>query len=301
MHILMTGGTGFIGSHLTRAMLARGNQVTLWVRSVAKAQSLFPGRVNIVESLDDVASPVDAIVNLAGEAIIGARWSDTRKKALLDSRIQTTKILVDWINVAEHKPQVLVSGSAIGYYGNYPEDIELTEAANPRACFASELCQQWEAEALKAEDLGVRVCRVRTGVVLDQHAGALNRMWLPFKAGLGGRVASGKQWFSWIHRQDMIDLLLFMIDTQTISGAVNAVAPKPVIYDTFTDTFAKTLKRKAWLPMPSLLLNIMLGEAASLLIEGQKVVPKALLDAGFEFQFEEIDKALEEIVAEGSR
>ena len=298
MHFLITGGTGFLGQHLITALLKRGDRITLLARNFDKAKSLFGEQVNLIASISPAHRDIDIVINLAGEPIIDKRWSNARKKALLASRVETTKMLVEWMAGLEQKPQVLISGSAIGYYGNYPENMSITEADRPRYCFASELCKQWEAEAAKAEALGVRVCMLRTGVVLDRHAGALSRMWLPFSLGLGGRVASGNQWLSWIHRDDMIKLILFLADNDKIEGPVNATAPEPVFYNTFTKAFARALKRPAFFPMPAFVLKLMLGEASQLLIDGQKVVPKKLLESGFEFEFKTIDKALGDIVSQ---
>ena len=297
MHFLITGGTGFLGQHLIKALLDRGDRVTLLARNFDKAKKLFGEQVNLIATLSPAVSDIDIVINLAGEPIIDKRWTSKRKKVLLASRIDTTKALVNWMATLDNKPQTFISGSAIGYYGNYPENISLTEEDKSRYCFASELCKQWEAEANKAETLGVRVCTVRTGVVLDKNAGALQRMWLPFSMGLGGRVASGVQWLSWIHRQDMINCLLFIADHTGISGAVNATAPEPVNYNVFTKAFARALKRPAFFPMPKFVLKLMLGEAAQLLIEGQRVVPKKLLGQGFTFCFKNIDLALEDIVS----
>ena len=297
MHFLITGGTGFLGRHLISALLARGDRVTLQARNFEKAKSLFGEAVNLVANVSPALSDIDVVINLAGEPIIDKRWTKKRKTQLIASRIDTTKALVEWMAALENKPKAFISGSAIGYYGNYSENMSLTEEDKPRYCFASELCKQWESEAKKAETLGVRVCTVRTGVVLDKYAGALQRMWLPFSLGLGGRVASGLQWLSWIHLKDMINCLLFISDNQSIQGAVNATAPEPVNYNTFTKAFARALKRPAFFPMPAFVLKLLLGEAAQLLIEGQKVVPKKLLDGGFEFEFKRVDLALEEIVS----
>jgi len=255
MHFFITGGTGFLGRHLVAELLARGDQVTVFARDFETAKKALSDHVNLIADVSQAGDDIDVVINLAGEPIIDKRWSKKRKQVLIDSRIETTKAIVEWMAGVEKKPKAFISGSAIGYYGNYPENIYLTEADRPRYCFASELCKQWEAEALKAEALGVRVCVVRTGVVLDKNAGALQRMWLPFSMGLGGRVASGYQWLSWIHRQDMINALIFMVDNTTISGAVNATAPEPVNYNVFTKAFARALKRPAFFPMPAFVLS----------------------------------------------
>lgn len=299
MNILITGGTGFIGSHLARALINQKHRVVIFCRDAKKAEKLFGSNVIAVEQLSEINDTIDAVINLAGEPIMGsginARWSAKRKQQLVDSRVGVTHQLMEWMAALEKKPSVLISGSAIGYYGNYPEDQDLTEHASPRSCFPSQLCQEWEFEALKAKSFGMRVCLLRTGVVLDKNAGALKKMWLPFSLGLGGNVASGQQWLSWIHIHDMVQLILFLLANTDIEGAVNATAPQPVRYQQFTLTLASVLSRPHVAPMPKTVLNIVFGEAAQLLTEGQKVVPKVLLDNGFTFQFSAIDEALKHI------
>lgn len=295
MHILVTGGTGFIGQPLVELLLARGENVTLLCRNFNKAKAMFGDRVNLVGSLTNIALEADAVINLAGEPIVDKRWSDQRKQVLKDSRIGVTSELIEWIKQSANKPTILISGSAIGYYGNYPEDKQVTEINKSRSCFASELCQEWEATALEAESLGVRVCLVRTGIVLAAHGGALKRMLLPFKMGLGGRIGNGEQWFSWIHLQDMLSLLLFLLDNDRIRGAVNATAAHPVTNDVFSKQLASALNRPALLPMPEFMAKLLFGEASELLLEGQKVVPKKLLDHGFKFEYAQVSTALRAI------
>jgi uncharacterized protein len=295
MNILITGGTGFIGRHLVETLLKQQHNITLFCRDIEKARRLFTDRVEYVYYYRDISIPIDAVINLAGEAIMDKRWSRKRKYQLRTSRVHLTRHLNKWISKVEVPPKVLISGSAIGYYGNYPEDIPLDEQARARSCFPSSLCEEWEFEALKARGLGLRVCMLRTGVVLGK-GGALEKMWRPFGLGLGGNVASGKQWLSWIHLDDMIQAILFLLHHPSIEGAVNITAPNPVPYKQFTTCFAQKLSRPHFFPMPEFMIKLIFGEAAQLLTEGQKVVPKVLMDAGFRFQYEDIEAALENIV-----
>lgn len=296
MHLLITGGTGFIGVPLVESLIADGHRITLLARNFSKAKKLFGEKVNMVDSLNDTTFEADVVINLAGEPIIAKRWTKKRKQQLKNSRIGVTESIIDWLTRCKKKPMVLVSGSAIGYYGNYPESLALDENTEPRNGFASELCREWEAAANKADALGIRVCTVRTGIVLAKHGGALKRMWLPFSLGLGGPIGNGKQWFSWIHLEDMVKLLRFLVDNKEIHGPVNATAPNPVNNADFSHQFANALHRPALLPMPALIAKLLFGEASELLLEGQKVVPEKLQAHGFEFHYPQLDVALKAIV-----
>ncbi|MGH1485190.1 MAG: TIGR01777 family oxidoreductase [Cellvibrionaceae bacterium] len=298
MHILITGGTGFIGVPLVQALLARGDQVTLLSRNFKKTKRLFDGKVSLIGSIGDAGIEANAVINLAGEPIIDKRWTDKRKRTLKESRIDFTLDVVEWIAQCEKKPEVFINGSAIGYYGNYPEGDRLDETAKPRPCFSSDLCVAWESAAKQAMNLDLRVCLVRTGVVLAAHGGALKRMLMPFKVGLGGPIANGSQWFSWIHLDDMVNLLLHLLDNQSISGPVNATAPNPVTNKVFSQKLARVLHRPALLPMPEKAVKILFGESSELLLEGQKVYPKKLLDNQFRFQYPELQQALTAVIHE---
>jgi uncharacterized protein (TIGR01777 family) len=296
LQILITGGTGFIGVPLIRALLNRGDQVVLLARNSTKARRIFSENVMLVDSIAQVQHAIDVVINLAGEPIFDKRWTDARKQILLDSRLQITNEIADWIYHVEEKPKVFISGSAIGYYGNHPESQRLDEDAEPRECFSSYLCKKWEASAEKVNHPDVRVCTVRTGVVLAKNGGALKRMLMPYQLGLGGPMGSGDQWLSWIHMQDMINLLIFLIDTDAVKGPVNATAPNAVTHKTFAKLLANALKRPAFFSMPEVIVKILFGEAAELLVEGQNVYPEKLIAKGFDFRFSQLDSALRDIV-----
>ncbi|WP_271270583.1 TIGR01777 family oxidoreductase [Aliamphritea hakodatensis] len=300
MHILMSGGTGFIGQALVPVLLAEGHSLTLWVRSEAKLRRLYGDSVSGVASLDLLGDDVhiDAVINLAGEGIADARWSESRKQLLLNSRLGVTDALVALIERLQNKPAVLLSGSAIGYYGSQPSDRVLTEDAEPHDEFAHELCRRWEESALRAEASGVRVCLLRTGIVLG-NGGALAKMLPPFRFGLGGRIASGEQAMSWIHLQDELAIIVFLLKHPECSGAYNLTAPGAVSNAEFTAELGRALHRPAILPLPALVPGLMLGEGAVLLLKGQRVYPKRIEDAGYRFSYPELPAALEAVMAEG--
>lgn len=291
MDILITGGTGFIGQRLCQRLLAAGHRVTVLTRSPGKGG---PQKVDYVGRLDDVGQ-VQAVVNLAGEPLTHGRWTPARKQAFLDSRIGTTRTLLAWMRDRPTRPQVLVSGSAIGYYG--PRDAApLDETASPGHDFAAMLCRNWEAEALKAEDLGVRTCLLRTGIVLDRGGGALARMLPPFRLGLGGPMGDGRQWMSWIHRDDLVGLILWLLADPEVRGACNGTAPNAVTNAEFASTLARTLHRPALLRTPGFALKLGFGEMAGLLLTGQNVVPALALREGYRFRYPTLDGALRAIL-----
>jgi uncharacterized protein (TIGR01777 family) len=300
--ILVTGGTGFIGTALVRRLIERGDRVYVVARSPAKAERLFGNHAFIVPSLQSLPETmkIDAIVNLAGAPVFGRPWTDARKVALARSRIDTTRNLVDW--VAEHavKPRVLVSASAIGLYGADRGEHFLTEIAPAGADFPAMLCTAWEKEARRAEHLGPRVCRLRIGLVLGNAGGMLRPMLRAFRLGLGGRFGSGRQWMSWIHLEDLLALIIRAIDDPTFMGAINAVAPQPVTNAEFTRTLAATLHRPAMLHAPAFALRLALGEMATLLLDGQRAVPERADQLGFQFRHRALGAALADIVGSKS-
>lgn len=293
MRVLITGGTGFIGRRLVEALLARGDSVGVLSRRPESAR--LDARVELYSELSQIKGTVDGVVNLAGAPIVDRRWSDKRKQLLLESRVRLTAQLVAWMAGMEQPPQVLVSGSAIGYYGSQG-DRELDEEAETKGGFAHELCAQWEAEAHKAEACGVRVCCIRTGLVLGPGGGALAKMLPAFKLGLGGPMGTGRQWISWVHRDDEVAAILHLLDHRTLNGAFNLTAPHPATNDEFSRTLAAVLHRPAFFRVPAVMLELMMGEASELLLKGQRVVPKKLLESGFRFKYTDLTAAFTQVL-----
>lgn len=295
MNILITGGTGFIGSALARSLTDQGHTVTVLSRTPDKVAAVCGPGTAALAGLEDLKPDVSfqVIINLAGAPIFGARWSEARKKLIRDSRIGQTERLVACIERMTVKPELLISGSAIGYYGDQG-DTALTEQSLPRRDFSHQLCADWEAAAKTAEQYGVRVCLIRTGLVLAGGGGLLQRMLLPFRWGLGGRLGDGRQWMSWIHRQDWVAIAQTMMADASMQGAYNATAPNPVRNSEFTRTLAQCLNRPALLPVPAGMLKAMLGEMSELVLGSQRVLPERLTAQGFQFQYTELASALKE-------
>jgi uncharacterized protein (TIGR01777 family) len=295
MNVLITGGTGFIGQAFIKWRQPHGLNFTCITRNPKKAQKLFGDSVRAVTSLMEVdGEKFDAVINLCGEPIADRRWSEKRKQLLRYSRLTMTHALVDWMAMSENKPSVFISGSAIGYYGTHTSDDLLVEASAVRQGFTHSLCADWEEEALRAGELGVRVCLLRTGIVLGK-GGALKKMLPAFRMGLGGPIGTGKQWMSWIHLQDELRAIDFLLRHQTLQGAFNLTAPEASQNRCFAEALGQALKRPAKLPLPPLVVELMLGEGAELLLEGQRVYPQRLMQAGFEFKYPELDDALADI------
>lgn len=304
MKIVITGATGFVGVKLVERLHALENHIVVLCRNVEKASRQFPSRafpnVKIVGynafALGDWSKEIsgsDAVINLAGEPIAGVRWTDKRKQEIRDSRILTTKILVEAINQAAVKPKVLISGSAIGYYGT-SLDKSFDEYSDRGNDFLADICRDWEAAADAVTNLGVRLVKLRTGIVLGM-GGAIAKMLPIFQVGGGGKIGSGKQWFSWIHRDDLVELIIYALSNEQVAGALNGTAPQPVTNEEFTVAFAKAIKRPAFLPVPAAALILVFGEGASVLLDGQKVLPHKAEINKFSFQYPNIDQALGEI------
>ena len=297
MKYLITGGTGFIGKHLCNKLIAEENEVIVLSRSKDKVFKIFKDKVKAINNLDELpnSEKIDVTINLAGEGIANKRWSEEQKKTLMDSRVGTTKELISLFSRLDNKPKIFISASAIGYYGSHSDEI-LTETSKPNKEFTHELCKKWEQEALNAEDLKIRTCITRLGVVLGKGEGTLKKMEPPFKLGLGGKIGSGEQYFSWVHINDVISAFEHLINNKKLSGIFNLSSPNAITNSNFTKALGTALNRLTIFPMPSFAVKTMFGEMGeTLLLNGQRVFPKKLLDSGFKFNFEKIDEALKNI------
>lgn len=296
MKILITGGTGFIGSALCSRLLEdRQNDVILLSRYPENIKAPLKGVSHLEQLEKDVA--IDVVVNLAGEPIADKRWTDQQKQRIISSRVDTTKKLIDYFKGVKHKPQLLISGSAIGYYGIYETDDPINEDASGDDSFSSQLCQQWESVAMEAESMGIRTCLLRTGIVLGKGGGALRKMLLPFKIGFGGKIGNGKQWMSWIHLNDLVGIILYCIEHENLKGGINGTSPNPVINKVFTKTLGKILQRPTFLPMPVTAIKLLMGQMGEeLLLTGKKILPTKVMEAGYKFQYPYLDEALLDIL-----
>ena len=297
MQILITGGTGLIGRQLCKALLAEGHELTVLSRNPASVPVKCGAGVHALASLAQwqPGQTFDAVINLAGEPIIDKSWTAKRKQVLWASRVTLTEELVRRIAAANHKPAVLLSGSAVGYYGDRG-DVMLDEAAGAGENFAAQLCKAWEDAARVAESVGVRVCLLRTAPVLSNDGGLLGRMLPPFRLGLGARLGNGKQWMSWIHMQDYVAMVLRLLHDPHAAGPYNMAAPHPVTNAEFTATLAAALHRPALFVAPALLLKLGMGERASLLLEGQRVLPGKMAAAQYRFTFTNLADALRDLL-----
>ena len=304
MKIAITGATGLVGSRLVARLNRAGHSILVFTRNPSKAQRVFPtstfSNLEIVQytpqesgTWQQSISGCDAVVNLAGEPI-AERWSPQQKQAIMDSRQIGTRKLVEAIAMAEQKPQVLVSGSAIGYYGT-SENSAFDESSGSGTDFLAQVCQNWEQEAQKVTEYGVRLVILRIGIVLA-NGGALGKMIGPFKMFAGGPIGSGKQWFSWIHRDDLVNLICKAVEDSSMSGVYNATAPNPVRMGKLCQTLGEVMNRPSWLPVPDFVLEVLLGDGAIVVLEGQQVLPKQTQQAGFAYKYPELKPALADIV-----
>lgn len=297
MRALVTGATGFIG----RRLIARLERPVVLSRRPEAARQMLDN-VEAYAWQPEAAPPpakawqgVEAVFHLAGESLAAGRWTAKRKARICSSRVLGTRNLVAGMEAQKVRPRVLVSSSAVGYYGSRGDEI-LEEDAKPGGDFLARVCQAWESEAMHAASLGVRVVTPRAAMVLGKNGGALARMLLPFKLGLGGRLGSGRHWMAWIHLDDLVALMLHAAANDEISGALNAVAPAPVTNRDFTRALASALHRPAVFPVPELALRLAFGELSSVLLASQRVVPRAAERSGFQFRFPTLDEALRNIL-----
>lgn len=296
MRILLTGGTGLIGRALCHEWAAQGHALYVLSRRPQQVPALCGPTVRGLDRLEELdGEPLDAVVNLAGAPIADRPWTKARRAVLWESRVELTERLVDWLAQRAQRPAVLLSGSAVGWYGDAGEH-PVTEQSPAGHDFASQLCVAWEEAAERAEPLGVRVVRIRTGLVLAGDGGFLQRLLPPFRFGLGGPIGNGRQWMPWIHLQDYVALMDFLLHRPGTSGPYNGCAPNPVRNAEFSRSLGRCLHRPAVLPVPALALRVGLGELSGLLLGGQRAVPERLLADGFHFRFAELDAALDDLL-----
>ncbi len=298
MKILMTGGTGFIGHHLSTSLSENSHQVTILSRHPAEYHNLESANINIEpwpENLGKRMNETDAVINLAGENLFGQRWTASVKKRILESRVKTTRLIVDGIRSADDPPGVLLSASAVGYYGSRGRE-RIHEKDRPANDFLALVCQQWEDEARKAEAGNVRTVITRIGLPLQTDGGVLGKMLTPFKFGVGGSLGNGRQFFPWIHMTDLCRAVHFLLTNEDLSGPFNITAPIPVTMRQFAVDLGRVIHRPAWLSVPKVALDLLLGEAAKSVTASLRVVPQKLLNAGFEFRFRELEPALRDLL-----
>lgn len=302
MNIILSGGTGFIGSALLKQLAEATHRVVLLTRNPDTAKGVARDSVEVERWDVRSAGPwaermngADAVINLAGEPI-AKRWTETQKARIINSRIDATKAIIEAIASARSKPSVLVNASAVGYYGNV-EHEDVTESYPKGADFLADTCARWEQEARAAEPLGLRVVLLRIGIVLEKDGGAFKKMLLPFKWFIGGPLGSGRQWFPWVHRDDVVGAVLFALENPSLSGPVNVAAPEPVTMKQFCAALGRALQRPSWAPVPAFVLRAALGEMSEMLLGGQRVVPKKLIDSGYRFRYPRLDEALSAIIS----
>jgi len=298
--ILIAGGSGLIGSALARHYLEKGQEV--YILSRRGSAAVLPAGAKGVEwdaqsakGWGDLMNEMDVVINLTGENLGAGRWTEQRKQRFYTSRIQSGKALIEAMRQAVRKPGVLVQSSAVGYYGDGGEQV-LDESSPPGKDFLAGLCVDWEDSTREAEFMGVRRIVLRTGVVLAEGAEVLNRLLLPFRLFVGGPLGSGKQWLPWIHMADVVGAVDFLVENPNLAGVFNLSAPQPVQNATFGKTLARFLRRPYWLPVPAFALKLLLGEMSKLVLEGQRAIPKRLIEAGYPFRFSEHEAALRDLL-----
>lgn len=303
MKILIAGGSGLIGSALSRHYVEKGQEVYILSRRGSTA-GLPVGAKGVkwdaqsANGWGDLMNEIDVVINLTGENLGAGRWTEERKQRFYTSRIQSGKALIEAMRQAERKPAVLVQSSAVGYYGDGGDQV-LDESSPPGGDFLARLCVDWEESTREAEFMGVRRVILRTGVVLAEGAEVLNRLILPFRLFVGGPLGSGRQWLPWIHMADVVGAVDFLVENSNMAGAFNLSAPQPVQNAAFGKTLARILHRPYWLPVPGFALKLVLGEMSKLVLEGQRAIPRRLLEAGYVFRFAEHEAALRNLLIKG--
>jgi uncharacterized protein (TIGR01777 family) len=293
MKILITGGSGLIGSNIIPIL--RPCDVSVYTRNVAMAEQILGYKIHFLSTLTHLTNldDFDVVINLAGEPIVAKKWTDEQKKKIEHSRWSITEKIVALINAGKNPPELLISGSAIGFYGRQQDQIIDEDFASPHDEFSHQLCERWEFLAKQAESDKTRVCILRTGVVITRRGGALQKMLLPFKLGLGGPIGNGQQYMSWIHLEDMLRGIAHLINNESCEGTYNFTAPNPVTNTEFSRELASALSRPCLFKVPEFMLRMMMGEMADLVIYGQRVVPKRLQESGYEFIYQDISQAFD--------
>lgn len=297
--ILITGGSGFIGRYLCRQLCAEGWRVIVLTRDANRAKVRLPDAIQLIENLDELPEDlvIDCLINLAGEPLGESRWTAAKKALFYASRIGTTEHLYQFFAARAQPPKVVITGSAIGFYGAGNGDDAIDETAASDDSFSYQLCSQWEQSAAKFESMSCRVVYLRTGIVLGLE-GALAKMLPAFKLALGGPIGDGQQWMPWIHIDDMVSLIIHCLVNSNITGAINATAPNPVRNREFASALATTLGRPAVVPMPSFAVKLLFGQMGDeLLLQGKRVIPRKLQDSGFNFQYPFLQPALMDVLA----
>ncbi|WP_069129980.1 TIGR01777 family oxidoreductase [Rhodohalobacter halophilus] len=295
--ILITGGTGFVGRYLREELLKQGNYLTIVTRSpkAYKSEHTKNQKFITLDEVPDVMESTDVVINLAGENLFGQRWTESVKKKIYDSRISITRELVDAIRASSKKPDVFISASGINYYKPAGDDV-ITEGSKAADDFLAKVCKDWEKEAVNARELGVRVVISRFGIVLEEDGGVIEKMKLPFSLFVGGAIGPGTQYLSWIHMKDLCNAIVFAIENEEIDEVFNATAPEPVTMNEFASAMGRVMNRPSFFRVPEFALNIALGEAAVPVVSSLNVQPKVLQKAGFNFQFEDVETALGDIL-----
>jgi uncharacterized protein (TIGR01777 family) len=305
--VIITGATGFIGKALCRRLAERGYEIIALSRNLEKGKGVLEKDVQVVEwngknsqGWLSYVEGAQALLNLAGESLASGRWTEDKKQSILQSRLDAGKAVVEAARLVKRKPKVVVQASAIGYYGLRRDEV-CDESSSSGQGFLSDVSQKWELSTQEVEAQKIRRVTIRTGIVLGREGGAFVRLEKPFRLFVGGPLGSGKQWFSWIHLDDEVNAIIFLMEREDLSGVFNLTAPHPVLQKDFSRTLGKVMKRPSWLPVPSFLLHLLFGTMAKeTLLSGQRVVPSRLLDSGFRFLYPELESALKEILETNS-